>query len=258
MIQTMKFWATILFAVSVVNVIDCLELNCHFLDFQYSFFDEYYTCQSYNFGTTLHNRTVTSVNGVHLIKGGNVEVQQLYIRGQTCEVIPKGITNFFPDLKSLSMPHAKIQYLFKDDLIEYKNLRALDFAYSKFKKVDAKYFIHTPHLEVISFRRCRELETFGQKTFDSLLKLKTLQLNEVKCIDSQVVDNRMDVVRLLMKVKVQCSDPNEPPEQTTETLFQPLNLNLITDCRLRIASLERENLNFLNIIKDLSEKKNCH
>lgn len=225
-----------------------LLLKCHFLVFQYSFFGEYYSCRSYNFTTTLSNRTITSVSGKHL-SNTHRDVHQLYIRGQSCEVIPRGIQRFFPKLQGLSLPHAKILYLFNDDLSELKNLRSVDFAYNKFTRIDSSFFASNHQMEIISFRRCRELETFGTSTFDALKNLTTLQLTDLKCINREALRNRTEVVRLIREIKVHCRDSNDTLEETKASSSSEEEVD---ECQTKVMHLERELASALKKIKKLT------
>lgn len=238
------------------------------MDFQYSFFEDFYSCKTQGTGLTitLTNRTVRSVSGNHIPGRNLLDVKQLYIRGQNCEVTPRGISRFLPNIQNLAMPHSKVKYLFNDDLREFKNLRAIDFAYSKFTTINSAFFAAAKHLEVISFRRCRDLKIIGQTTFNSLSKLKTLQLKETKCIDAEVINNRTEVEQLIRKARIACRDPREEiftetietttliSEQTTKRLEAITDeVREVDNCQNRVTRLEHELATAQNYIRNLTE-----
>lgn len=246
--------------------VNSLELKCYFLNFQYSFFDEHYTCKSHGFSATANNRVVKSVSGNHLLRLTNQNVQQIYIRGQVCEVIPRGFSKFFPNITSLSMPHTSLQYLFNDDLSDLKNLRSIDFAYSKFMKVDSNFFAQSRRLEIISFRKCHELKMFGHAVFKPLKNLRILQLTELKCINEEALNNKTAIQQLVERVKINCQDPDEEQEDATEEAIESTTQDDVTRTfELRIKLLETELIKSQDTIKTLTRKlrvceasaKNC-
>lgn len=235
-----------------------MELKCYFIEFQYSFFGDHYTCKSHGFTTTIDDRIITKIYGTHLLTRSSNDVEQLYIRGQDCEFVPRGISKHFPNLQSLSMPHSKIKNLFNDDLSDLKKLKSVDFAYSKITRLDSNFFMSSKEIEIISFRRSYGLEIVGQLAFSSLKKLKTLQLLETKCINSETINNRTEVKQLVMKVRLGCQDPQEKlieaevEDETTErNILSELNVN--AEHQLRILKLENELLGAQKLIKRLTD-----
>jgi Leucine-rich repeat (LRR) protein len=118
----------------------------------------------------------------HVFGKSDEDVEALFFTFCEFSYVPQGFSNFFPNLKLLSIFDTKIKGICRNDLKEYKKLQYLFMMKTDIKHIPVDLFADNPGLIRISFNGS-QIKTIEPNAFDQLQHLKLLDLRDNPCID---------------------------------------------------------------------------
>lgn len=225
--------ATLLVSVLLVHDIFAIILDCDF-KFQTSHWGVEYACVPSSLRTTLYDRNVTEVKGVHDAGQSNQKVIKLFVKKQSCPYLPLNLGSHFGNLKTLYMMHSKVQHLLNGDLDGLKNLRVFDVSHNPIEMLGQDFFKGHDTIEIISFYDCH-LKMIHPNSLNPLTNLKEAHFEQNVCIDAQGNEHNQ-ISDIKTEIADKCQSQfyetiiNRVDEQkgTSETLsFTRRNANLI-------------------------------
>jgi hypothetical protein len=143
---------------------------------------------------------LTKVTGEHLEGKKNEDVETLNIDNAVFHAIPRGIEQFFPNLKGLRIVHAKLRTLEVDDFRAFPNMKVLCLWGNELTSLNGDLFINSPELEVINFG-ANYIKHIGPNFFEPLKKLTTAFFDENICINNTKPN---DIEALKFETSVKC------------------------------------------------------
>lgn len=122
--------------------------------------------------------------------------------------IPKGIANFFPNLKYLRVGDTRLKEIHQEDFKPFKNLTHVSFFYNKIEVIEEGLFDFNPLLEFVWFEK-NEIKIINLNVFKNLKRLTTLDLRNNLCISDFADNDVKGVVRILkeLEAKMICLTP---------------------------------------------------
>lgn len=156
-------------------------------------------------------REIVDVSYDHLPGLTNADVRGLNIINQSLTVVPRGISNFFPNLQSLYLFDVSVDEVTNSDLTGLGGLKQFRLA-ANVQTIESDLFINNPLLESIEFTT-NPIQHVAHHVFDNLVNLTSLHLTKATCIDESTVKNRADTKLLTFKLIVNCP----PSFEMTET-----------------------------------------
>ena len=97
-----------------------MELNCTFDIYTFPHGECYYRCRITN--QKIPENIKLTIKGQHLEWRTNDDVTHVKFEDCSISKVPQGLTNIFPNMRSLSFQKSKLKKLENRDLIEYKNI----------------------------------------------------------------------------------------------------------------------------------------
>lgn len=168
-----------------------------------------YSCAVKNsFESTTTDSTITSINGTHLPNETNSDVLDFFVQGEIgdkiVEVFPSGLSDFFPNLKYITIKSCELQKIETENLKNFTSLVYLYLYNNKIRKLDRDLFKFNKNLNHLTFEN-NTIEYIDFSEFDALKELKTLNLYRNTCIREAAMGNRRKVLSLIKKVKMDCT-----------------------------------------------------
>lgn len=147
----------------------------------------------------------------HLTGYTNADVKGLFIPGQPLSVVPRNISNFFPNLESLYLSNLDVTEVTNTDLFGLGNLKVFVLVAAKLSSIESNLFVNNPLLHSISFND-NPIRHIGHRVFDSLVNLTILDFQINFCIN-EGSSNRTTTEALIFSLIVNCP----PSFEMTET-----------------------------------------
>lgn len=197
----MKFFAILL--IFYINCGESVILECNFED------DPHlgYMCDVKNEDLIISGdeREITSVSGQHQVGKTNDDVTFFFSDYRKLNFFPRGISNFFRNIKNIQVGFANIHELTSKDLEQFGgNLRQFYFYGNSLETVKADLFKFNQNLEKVSLRASK-VKVIDKETFDRLTKLDGLWLSLNQCINKDATD-RNEVLALIKIVEENCEN----------------------------------------------------
>lgn len=191
-----------------------LPLECTF-KVHTSYWGTKYTCVVNDFKTTLNDRFITKINGVHLDGKTNEDVTKVLIDHQDCPYLPLNLGTHFKNLDTLYVMKSKVTHLTNDDLTGLTKLKIFDVSYNPVKRLHRDYFKGHGSIEIISFYDC-DLNYIEEGALNPLVNLKEGHFQGNECIDYRGDD--VDLLPSLREeIKENCEDPHRKIPGRKET-----------------------------------------
>ncbi|KAG5669498.1 hypothetical protein PVAND_017385 [Polypedilum vanderplanki] len=219
----MKF--KILFAIFIifkfVVISNSITINCEFSTIILHAVGYVYRCYTTNIFASL-TTSVTSITGEHLDGNKNKDVTALRIDGNfILPFFPRNFSNFFPNMKSITIYSSAIEELFGDEFDEFLQLAYIDISYNRnLHTISSRLFEKTSNMIYIWFNS-NQIEKVGRDLFAPIdvSKLQFLGFSDNQCIDRQEVNNgnTTAIISLINELTQKCPYNNEPSKTTTLT-----------------------------------------
>lgn len=234
---------------------DAVQFDCDFDFTMTSIVGTRYTC------TAMLNlsgsETVESVTGEHQPGGYmNDDVEFLSISDQEVPFFPKGIMNFFKNLKALRYWKTNMLSISAEDLQPFPQLEYLIMYGNNFTFLDGHLFSFTQLLRYIDLG-FNQIQNIGHGLLTNLNHLDILFLHTNVCIDRNVYSHA-EVVGLASQLPEMCP----PLDVTTELPIEPcpcydVIVELFEDIQqqnVKIEQLQQTNRAFEKRLQELEAK----
>lgn len=200
-----KFLLVSLIAASAV---DAVQFNCVFDFYEIPLrTGALYACFSTVFSG--ETKSVEKVTGVHEKEYTHYDVELLIVRDQKINFVPKGIDQFFQNLKAVNFHSNNIFSISAEDLQPFPKLEYLVLYGNSLKSLDGDLFSYTPRLKYIHLG-ANKLRHIGENLLRNLSSLEYLNLDDNICIDESAY-TREDIEILSTQLSMECP----PMDETT-------------------------------------------
>lgn len=200
-------------------------LECEFID--HSEAGYYCNVKNNEFITSRDNQEITEVRGQHLDGKTHDDVFTFVALNKKVDFFPRGLTNYFKNIKHIVIAKTNLQEITIDDLKEFSD-------------------------KLESFSCVQNKITFIEKNaFNGLEKLETLYLEDNPCtaMYNRAHRERFRVLELISKVEESCKIPDTT---TSTTTLKPITENpIIAAFKEQMLALT---LNLTESLKNLIEK----
>ncbi|KAG5669495.1 hypothetical protein PVAND_017382 [Polypedilum vanderplanki] len=246
---------SIIFAIFIVLIsfadVKSFEINC---DFQTWGMDIgfVYACETTSIPIS-SDQTVTNITGIHQNGKTDGDVDAFFIFGNwTLNFVPKGVRNFFPNIKALSIWYSNFDTLHGEEFYEFYKLEYFQIYASNLTTISSTLFLMMPNLQVINFG-FTSLERVGHSLFASvdISQLQWVGFLGNKCINEvEQNGNQNSIKEIINKLRVQCPYDDEYPTTTslTTTTTEEVNLtcsdkkieDLICDLKNEVEEIQQK------------------
>lgn len=145
---------------------------------------------------------VIDVSYDHLPGYTNADVKGVYITGQPITIVPRNISNFFPNLESLDLRNVDVTEVTNRDLLGLNKLKEFILVKAKIQILESDLFVNNNLLQSISFNS-NSLRHVAHHVFDNLPYLTSLDLLSSGCINS-VSSSRAVTEALIFNLIINC------------------------------------------------------
>jgi archaellum component FlaC len=212
----MKVLIIFLLLISCANGI---SVTCEFYnDSIWSVIGKVYYCEVASMNFSDNSTHVTEVSGIHLSEMTNSDVKMIYFSYVNClqlnlTTIPKGFTNFFPNLIGLQINNCPITSLNGDELEDYPNLEYYVHYQTNLTRISGRFFAPTPKMKAMYFRSNKIQHVGG--LLDNLEDLEYADFYTNVCINRAAL-SRSQLPGLIEALRQNCTDIEQ---DTTTTLL---------------------------------------
>jgi hypothetical protein len=216
----MRAAAAVIFAViaGFATVVTGFTVNCNFGINGFIGIGSVYNCLATNI-TESSNHTVTNVIGTHNSGKTNEDVKAVYIVGNyRLSFVPRGLTNFFPNLIGYYLSSTTFDALNGDELDEFgEKLVWFAVTGSNLTTISSRLFDSTPNIAYVFFYS-NKLQRVGRDLFTAVnvTQLGNLYFKSNTCID-RYANNKTDIVALINQLQVSCPYADEVLRTTAMT-----------------------------------------
>lgn len=165
-----------------------------------------YACNSKGWQvTSIDNRTIMNVTGIHLKGKSNNDVKYFKSDGNLVKYFPIGLTVIFKNLETVEISNSSLIEVNNSDLQQFgTNLKTFWTLHNMLEVLDADLFKFNPNLERISFfdNRLRHVEN---GIFTNLKNLWRLRFDNNLCVSDFAV-NKTAIMKLVYEVEKKCKD----------------------------------------------------
>jgi hypothetical protein len=211
----MKF---LIFAL-LISAIDAFTINCVYVNVYYPSLGITYTCMVHRSlsVTSPNQQVVTNVRGAHLAGRTNNDVRMVNFDDvDDLVVVPRGLTNFFPNIEGLRIYESDVRNLNGNELNEYVNLRWFMVYDSDVINIPGNFFQNNPNLIFVSFDD-NEVRQVGAELFSynhNVTGMQYIGFWENICVDSGA-STPEQIESLLNLLASNCSDGSTTTTTTT-------------------------------------------
>jgi hypothetical protein len=195
------------FSLTQAMVIDCYFSNYGFSDFPGSM----YTCSRPNISGS---GSVSEING-HSYGKSNYDVGGFYVSEQPLVEIPKGLGNFFRNLKHFRIYKTNISSISSSD-IQFPKLMYFYAQYNKIISVDGDLFENNPNLVQIDFTN-NKIQHVGHDLLTGLNDLKLVNFFMNPCIN-KIAKTPEQIQELINLLPYNCPPLESGPPITSTTI----------------------------------------
>lgn len=158
-------------------------MNCNFQDYQTVYGVEY-TCVARTLQTSLRNRTITEVIGVHAINKKNSDVRKFLIQHQSCPYLPLNIGKFFPNLEIFYAMKSNVQQIITGDLDGLEFLKIFDVSYNPVEQIPTDFFSNHASIKVISFYDSH-IKKVERAALNQLVNIERMHFENNVCVNQR-------------------------------------------------------------------------
>lgn len=194
-----------MFGLIYSSFVTALEFHCEFTVTSWSVVKNAYTCVP-TINTSGSKTELDSVIGAHEFQKSNSDVEFLFVYKQTVERMPKGIENFFPNIKVIEINTANLSSISADDLKPFPDLLMFASFNNKLLSVDGDLFKFTPKVRWATFHKSA-VEHVGTDLFAPLKDLVYVNFEGNTCIDS-MAKTPEEIKKLREELALKCAMEN--------------------------------------------------
>ena len=154
---------------------------------------------------TKESADINSIIGTHKRSKTNDDVLGFFAYNKTTiHFFPKGLNNFFKNLKLIQIQSCKLREIHQSDLIVFSNLTYFYLVGNEIEVIEEGLFNFNPNLEVVGFWESKIIH-IDPNVFDHLTKLSYFWFGYVRCVNKHINDSKEKVQKALKIVKSKCS-----------------------------------------------------
>lgn len=185
---------------------ESVTLDCRYEQNSWTTIGSVYQCTAkINLLEVFEQIKIERITGKHEPGKTNRDVEFLEIKHQNLQWFPKGIEQFFPNLKGIRANNNDIKVITKDDLKVFPKLQYFDFFNNELTMLDGDLFSMTPNLQYIDFNH-NKIKKIGKNTFKSLINLQYLYFNgRDNCVGGGAT-SRTHVETLVSLLSISCGN----------------------------------------------------
>jgi len=183
------------------------NIKCRYDDSVYSIVGEIYECSFKRVPKNLAEKSVeiSNIRGTHKGSKSNDDVTGIYAKDITFHFFPKGLDNFFKNIKLIVIESCELKEIHQADLKPFAKLIYLSLYYNQIEVIEEGLFDFNPNLEFLWFYETKVIH-IDPKVFDHLNNLKGFWFYEVPCIHLDVDNSREKVIEAIKIVKLNCTN----------------------------------------------------
>lgn len=168
---------------TVAATVTAVTFNCLYTEAVWLGIGFHYQCQTMLLSVE-STQYLTNVTGTHLQNKTNDDVAAIHV-GHCSDLsyIPKGMLNFFPNLRAIYFQGCGIATLNGTELYEYPKLILFALEMSPLDHVPGKFFAENPDMFFVSFND-NQIKTVGPDLLDNMNKLTDLFFDNNTCINA--------------------------------------------------------------------------
>lgn len=156
--------------------------ECNYSFGYFEFIGSYvYTCNAKN-RIPGDAKTLEAIQGNHLPKQKNIDVEVLVLVNQTLPHIPANVGKFFKYIKGIYLYDMALT-LSSEDLKQFPQLIAFSAEMCKFSSLDDNLFEFTPNLQKISFFNS-SIGKIGKDLLNNLNDLESVNFLDMPCVNN--------------------------------------------------------------------------
>jgi hypothetical protein len=209
--------AILLFVFGISSLTNAIVIICDFKNVETGFFIPLGTFCTCNFPNITGTCMVSEVKGNHISAKNDSDVESVDIYRQPFKEIPKGIENFFPNLKVFQIRNTGLLSVSSRDLLPFPKLIYFDVWNNKISTINGNLFENNPKLICISFE-LNEVQNVEHDLLTGLNDLQVVSLRLNSCIN-EWARNQTEIQEFIRQLSISCPPLVTVPDPTT-TLHQ--------------------------------------
>jgi len=154
---------------------------------------------------TKESAQIGGINGTHQDLRTNDDVLGFHADDKTIQVFPKGLDNFFKNLKVIFIWFGELKEIHQSDLKVFPNLVYFNLGSNRIEVIEEGLFDFNPNLEFVEFYEIRIIH-IDPNVFDHLNKLRYFLFSNVLCVRQNVFNLTEQVQEAIKVVKSSCSN----------------------------------------------------
>ncbi|KAG5670232.1 hypothetical protein PVAND_000509 [Polypedilum vanderplanki] len=209
-----KIWFTILLSLQIFDFSKSFTVNCNFRMQSLTVIGSVYECLTTNIPLT-SGEVITNVTGTHLSGMSSSNVTAVYIQGNyTLTFFPRNFSNFFPNIKAMTVYYTAIETLYGDEFDEFPLFEYIWWNLSPLSTISSRLFENNPKMVQIDFDR-NQLERVGYNLFTqfNVTQLRRLCFHTNPCINSATATTQANIINVISTLRQNCT--YEAPITTT-------------------------------------------
>ncbi|KAG5671825.1 hypothetical protein PVAND_002000 [Polypedilum vanderplanki] len=139
-------WFEIFITLLIFKTATLFTISCSYRFRKFVAIGEVYECLASNI-PILSGNTITGVSGTHSSGWNNNDVTSLDIRGgRTLSFIPRGATDFFPNIIALLIQDTTMDTLWGNEFNEFRKIKYLSITYGQLTTIPSRFFENLPNI----------------------------------------------------------------------------------------------------------------
>lgn len=188
-----------------IAVANAIIFDCHFFYGHYEWGDYKYTCSPTIIHSD-HDEVLVEVNGVHIEGKNDTQVEMIWVRdGQILTFIPRGIDEFFPNLRGLTLHYTCIAEISANDLQQFPNLIDFNVFGNPIVSLDGDLFKHNTFMRYIYFGESL-LQHVGFNLLGDLNNLRNVYFISNPCVNDSASWTE-EIADLNQRLPILCPQP---------------------------------------------------
>lgn len=158
-----------------------MNIECRFRKRLWGSFQDSYEVHKQTLVESMWDKTL-KFSGEGVTDETHLLIKSIYFENCLMRKIPSGLSELFPNLETLSVNQCGLEIISQDDLIGFKNLKALMLPNNDLTSLPGNLFEENKLIEKICFKG-NKLTSIGRNLLDPLLKVSAVDFSNNFCIN---------------------------------------------------------------------------
>jgi hypothetical protein len=212
-----------------------VRFDCQFRSHSFNYVGSFYTCFSTITGT---GSTLLEIKGTHEAGKSDSDIEGLIFENQPLNDMPKGIENYFLNLKAIYIINSNLASISPSDL-PFPKLVYFFPQSNKISSVDGNLFVNNPKLIRIGFNN-NEIQHVGRDLLTGLKDLKYVDFRVNPCINKEA-NTPEEIQELNRQLPISCPPLVTDPPTTSTTISTTTEFNVCSSgCADQIETVRDE------------------